>query len=53
MTNGFDYITLFREYLETQEFYWLDDDFYEGLCEIDCELVKWLLAYTNNLRITE
>lgn len=50
MVNGFDYIALFREYLNEKKFYWADEDFYANLCSIDAQLVKWLVDWTNDLR---
>lgn len=50
MVNGFDYITLFREYLEHNRFWWADDNFYSILCNVDQQLVKWLIEWTNELR---
>lgn len=53
LTNGFDYIALFREYLEEQGFWWADDGFYKALCDVDCQLTAWLLKWTDEVRITE
>lgn len=53
LTNGFDYIALFREYLEGQGFEWADTSFYEALCSVDNQLVAWLLKWTNEIRIAE
>lgn len=53
MVNGFDYIALFREYLENMDFWWADDSFYEALCDVDRQLVEWLLKWANGLRIEE
>lgn len=50
LANGFDYINLFREYLANHTFYWADDDFYNRLCELDRQLINWLLSWTNELR---
>lgn len=50
MTNGFDYINLFREYLENNDFDWADKEFYNNLINLDCQLVKWLLEWTESLR---
>lgn len=53
MVNGFDYIALFREYLENMNFWWADNSFYEALCNVDKQLVEWLLKWTNELRVKE
>ncbi|MCI9675525.1 MAG: glycosyltransferase [Lachnospiraceae bacterium] len=53
LSNGLDYIILFREYLKKQRFTWADSFFYEALCKIDNELTDWLIKWTNEIRITE
>lgn len=53
LANGFDYITLFREYLEAQDFEWADASFYKALCSVDNQLTAWLLKWTDEIRITE
>ncbi|MDE7222312.1 MAG: glycosyltransferase [Acetatifactor sp.] len=53
LTNGFDYITLFREYLEEQGFWWADTSFYKALCDVDNQLTAWLLKWTEEIRIRE
>ena len=50
MTNGFDYINLFREHLENNNFDWADEEFYNNLIHLDCQLVKWLLEWCESLR---
>ena len=50
MVNGFDYIALFREFLEERNYEWADEEFYNALCSLDNKLIAWLLAWTNNLR---
>lgn len=50
MQNGFDYIMLFREHLETQNYDWADEVFYQVLVETDKQLVNQLLEWTNGLR---
>lgn len=53
LVNGFDYIALFREYLENMNFWWADNTFYEKLCLMDKQLIEWLLKWSNELRIKE
>lgn len=53
LTNGFDYITLFREYLEEQGFWWADVSFYKALCNVDNQLTAWLLKWTEEIRTGE
>lgn len=50
LVNGFDYIALFREYLEENKYEWADEDFYRTLCELDQKLIKWLLEWTEGIR---
>lgn len=50
MVNGFDYVVLFREFLEEHNFYWADKEFYKVLVDIDKQLLGKMLDWTNALR---
>ncbi len=53
MINGFDYIALFREYLEERGFWWADASFYAALSGVDGQLTQWLIKWTEELRIKD
>jgi len=51
--SGFDYIALFREYLEERGFWWADASFYAALSGVDGQLTQWLIKWTEELRIKD
>lgn len=53
MANGFDYILLFRQYLEENNFHWADEEFYTNLCNLDVQHLYQLTKWTNELRIKD